>query len=109
AEIKNLNSFRAVKDALEYEARRQAQLLSAGERVIQETRLWDAVRGVTVTMRSKEEAHDYRYFPDPDLVPLRADPELVERLKAETPELPAERRARFSSQYGLSDYDAMVL
>ena len=109
AEIKNLNSFRNVKDSLDYEFQRQSELVDGGGLVAQETRLFDAERGVTLSMRSKEEAHDYRYFPDPDLVPLRADPDLVERLKAETPELPAERRTRFTRQYGLTDYDAMVL
>ncbi|MBI4346630.1 MAG: Asp-tRNA(Asn)/Glu-tRNA(Gln) amidotransferase subunit GatB [Elusimicrobia bacterium] len=109
AEIKNLNSFKNVRDALEHEFGRQVALIKEGGRVVQETRLWDAGRGATFAMRSKEEAHDYRYFPEPDLVPLRADPDLIERLKAETPELPLMRRARLVSQYGLSDDAAGVL
>ncbi|MBI5200717.1 MAG: Asp-tRNA(Asn)/Glu-tRNA(Gln) amidotransferase subunit GatB [Elusimicrobia bacterium] len=109
AEIKNLNSFKGVRDALEHEFARQCALVEEGGKVVQETRLWDANRGATAPMRSKEEAHDYRYFPDPDLVPLRAEPDLVERLKRETPELPAQRRARFVSQYGLTEESAGVL
>jgi len=109
AEIKNLNSFKGVKDALEYEFRRQSALLDEGQRVVQETRLWDAGRMVTESMRSKEEAHDYRYFPDPDLVPLKADSRWIAELKAAMPELPAARRTRFTAQYNLSPYDAEVL
>ncbi|HAM35362.1 MAG TPA: Asp-tRNA(Asn)/Glu-tRNA(Gln) amidotransferase GatCAB subunit B [Elusimicrobia bacterium] len=109
AEIKNLNSVRAVKEALEHESLRQAGLLDAGEFVVQETRLWDARRGETVAMRSKEEAHDYRYFPDPDLLPLAAAGRRVEELRACLPELPAARRARFMSDYELSAYDAGIL
>ncbi len=109
AEIKNLNSFRAVRDAVDYEFRRQTALIEQGGRVVQETRLWDAAQMETRAMRSKEEAHDYRYFPDPDLVPLEASPVWIARLKGELPEAPAVRRARFSSQYGLSAYDAEVL
>jgi len=109
AEIKNLNSLRAVKDALDYEFRRQTQLLSCGGRVVQETRLWDPQAGLTAPLRSKEEAQDYRYFPDPDLPPLVADLKWVEGLRARLPEFPAARRARFKSDYGLSAYDAEVL
>ena len=109
AEIKNLNSFKNVKDALEYEYKRQAEILDGGGRVIQETRLWNANKAATFSMRSKEEAHDYRYFPDPDLVPLKADPAWVSRLRAGLPELPAVKRARFVKEYALSDYDADVL
>ncbi len=109
AEIKNLNSFHNVKQALDYEFCRQAELLDSGGRVVQETRLWDAQRGATASMRSKEEAHDYRYFPDPDLLPLLADAAWVARVKAELPELPAQRRARLTADFGLSDYDAEVL
>ena len=109
AEIKNLNSFKGVKDAIEYEFRRQVEVLGGGGRIVQETRLWDAVKQATFSMRSKEEAHDYRYFPDPDLVPLVADPRWVARLKAALPELPAARRARFISEFQLSSYDAEVL
>jgi aspartyl-tRNA(Asn)/glutamyl-tRNA(Gln) amidotransferase subunit B len=108
-ETKNMNSFRAVERAIAYEIERQAGLLNAGERIVQETRLWDADRGVTRTMRSKEEAHDYRYFPEPDLLPLHIAPAWVERVKRELPELPEQMRARFVTQYGLPDYDAEVL
>ena len=109
AEIKNLNSFKGVKDALEYEFRRQAEILDEGGRIVQETRLWDAHRQETKSMRSKEEAHDYRYFPDPDLVPLDADPKWIGEIKARLPELPAAKRTRFVQQYGLSEYDADVI
>ncbi len=109
AEIKNLNSFKNVKDAIEHEFRRQTELLEAGGRVIQETRLWNAETQATVAMRSKEDAHDYRYFPDPDLVPLTAAPERVAALKSALPELPAAKRARFVAALGLSAYDAEVL
>ncbi len=108
-EIKNLNSFKAVRDAIEHEVFRQAGELDAGARIRQETRLWDEKAQRTEPMRSKEEAHDYRYFPDPDLVPLEAATDLVARLKTELPELPRARRARLISAYGLSDYDAGVL
>jgi aspartyl-tRNA(Asn)/glutamyl-tRNA(Gln) amidotransferase subunit B len=108
-EIKNMNSFRSVKEALEFEVRRQTQALAAGERIVQETRLWDADRGYTRAMRSKEYAHDYRYFPEPDLVPLTIDRPWVEELRAGLPELPRARRARFVTQYGLPPYDAEVL
>ena len=109
AEIKNLNSFKNVKDAIEYEFRRQVELVESGGRVVQETRLWDAVNGRTNSMRSKEEAHDYRYFPDPDLVPLEADATWVAQLKARLPELPEARRRRFASEYQLPAGDAEVL
>jgi aspartyl-tRNA(Asn)/glutamyl-tRNA(Gln) amidotransferase subunit B len=108
-EIKNLNSFRNVQRALEYEVHRQAEELGAGRRVVQETRLFDADRGVTRSMRSKEYAHDYRYFPEPDLVPLKLDPAWVESVRAALPELPRARRRRFVSQYGLPPYDAEIL
>jgi aspartyl-tRNA(Asn)/glutamyl-tRNA(Gln) amidotransferase subunit B len=108
-EIKNLNSFRNVQHALEYEARRQAEELEAGRRIVQETRLFDADRGVTRSMRSKEYAHDYRYFPEPDLVPLQLDPAWIESIRAALPELPRARRQRFVSQYGLPVYDAGLL
>jgi aspartyl-tRNA(Asn)/glutamyl-tRNA(Gln) amidotransferase subunit B len=108
-EIKNLNSFRNVQHALEYEVRRQAQALSAGQRVVQETRLFDADRGTTRSMRSKEYAHDYRYFPEPDLVPLRLDMAWVESVRVALPELPRAQRQRFVSQYGLPAYDAEIL
>ena len=109
AEIKNLNSFKGVKDALDYEFRRQVELIESGGRVVQETRLWSASAMATAPMRSKEEAHDYRYFPDPDLPPLEAGRAWLEGLKAGLPELPAARRAGFLAQYRLSLYDAEVL
>jgi aspartyl-tRNA(Asn)/glutamyl-tRNA(Gln) amidotransferase subunit B len=109
AEIKNLNSFRNVARAIQYEVARQAALLDAGGRVVQETRLWNADRAETVSMRSKEEAHDYRYFPEPDLPPLVVSPAWVEEVRAALPELPADKRRRFVSAYGLPDYDAGVL
>jgi len=108
-EVKNMNSFRSVKLALEHEAARQARLLSAGERIVRETRHWDETRGITFSSRSKEEAHDYRYFPEPDLPPLALDPGYVERVRAALPELPAARRERLQRQYGLPPYDAGVL
>ena len=108
-ELKNMNSFRAVQRALEYEVRRQEALLSEGEPVIRETRHWNEQRGITVSMRSKEESHDYRYFPDPDLVPVVLSPEQIEAWRAQLPELPAARARRFVSQYGLPVYDAGVL
>ena len=106
AEVKNLNSFRFLQKALEYEIHRQIDLLDEGGRVEQETRLFDSAAGVTVSMRSKEEAHDYRYFPDPDLPPVIADAERVRAIQAQMPELPAARRRRFVSAYGLPEYDA---
>ena len=106
AEVKNLNSFRFLQKALEYEIERQIDLLNEGGRVVQETRLWDAAAGVTISMRSKEEAHDYRYFPEPDLPPLVVSRERVEAIRAAMPELPAARRARFVVEYGLPEYDA---
>ena len=109
AEIKNLNSFKGVKEALEYEYGRQASVLEGGGRIVLETRLWDAQRMATFSMRSKEEAHDYRYFPDPDLVPLVAEPRWVQSLQAALPELPAAKRRRFETSYALSEYDADVL
>ncbi|HOS42670.1 MAG TPA: Asp-tRNA(Asn)/Glu-tRNA(Gln) amidotransferase subunit GatB [Armatimonadota bacterium] len=108
-EIKNLNSYRTVIRGIEYEVARQTALHRNGERVAQETRLFDDARGITLAMRDKEEAHDYRYFPDPDLVPMRFTPEYLERLRAGLPELPAARRARFISAYGLPAYDAALL
>jgi aspartyl-tRNA(Asn)/glutamyl-tRNA(Gln) amidotransferase subunit B len=109
AEIKNLNSFRNVARAIEHEVSRQAAVIESGGKVIQETRLWNADRGETVSMRSKEEAHDYRYFPEPDLPPLVVSSAWVEEIRRTLPELPAEKRARFASEYGLPAYDASVL
>jgi aspartyl-tRNA(Asn)/glutamyl-tRNA(Gln) amidotransferase subunit B len=108
-EIKNVNSIRYVQQAIEYEARRQIEIIEDGGTIRQETRLYDPGKGVTRSMRSKEHAHDYRYFPDPDLLPLVLDPAWVNGIKASLPELPDEKRARFVSQYGLSDYDSGVL
>jgi aspartyl-tRNA(Asn)/glutamyl-tRNA(Gln) amidotransferase subunit B len=108
-ELKNMNSFRNVQKALDYEIRRQTALLDQGEKVIQETRLWDAARGVTASMRGKEEAHDYRYFPDPDLVPLGIDPQWIEKIRAALPELPDTKKERFIRDYGIPDYDAEIL
>ena len=109
AEVKNLNSFRYLTHALEYEIERQVQLLESGGRVTQETRLWNVAAGRTEPMRSKEYAHDYRYFPEPDLLPVEASAELLERVRAEMPELPAARRARIVREYGITAYDAGVL
>jgi aspartyl-tRNA(Asn)/glutamyl-tRNA(Gln) amidotransferase subunit B len=108
-EIKNMNSFRFIQAAIEYEARRQIEILESGGKVDQETRLFDPNKGETRSMRSKEDAHDYRYFPDPDLLPLEFDDRFIENIKASLPELPDEKRARFESEYGLSRYDAGVL
>lgn len=109
AEIKNLNSFRYLKLALEYEIERQVELIEAGGKVIQETRLYNVDLGKTVSMRSKEHAHDYRYFPEPDLVPLRVSAHWLGEVAGKLPELPAARRDRFASDYGLREYDAQVL
>lgn len=108
-EIKNVNSIRYVMQAIEYEAGRQVELIEDGGKVDQETRLWDVAKGVTRPMRSKEHAHDYRYFPDPDLLPLVLDPKEIARIKAEMPELPDAKKARFVEQYKLTPYDASVL
>src|SRR5712671_4117731 len=104
AEVKNLNSFRFLQKALEHEISRQIDLLDEGGRVRQETRLWDAAAGVTVSMRSKEEAHDYRYFPEPDLPPVDVSAARLEAIRATMPELPDARRQRFVAAYGLPDY-----
>ena len=108
-EIKNLNSFRHVHRALEHEIERQIALLESGGTVEHETRLWDAAAGRTFSMRSKEEAHDYRYFPEPDLPPLRIETAVIQDLKQTLPELPDARRRRFVTQYALPDYDAALL
>jgi aspartyl-tRNA(Asn)/glutamyl-tRNA(Gln) amidotransferase subunit B len=108
-EVKNLNSFRYVQRALEYEIERQATVLEEGGRVEHETRLWDTGAGRTFPMRGKEEAHDYRYFPEPDLPPLELDPGWIEEIRSGLPELPDARRRRFVGQYGLPDYDAALL
>lgn len=108
-EIKNVNSFRFISQAIQYEARRQIEILEDGGSIIQETRLFDPVKGETRSMRSKEEANDYRYFPDPDLLPLELEQAWINEIKANLPELPDEKRRRLMEQYGLSQYDAVVL
>jgi aspartyl-tRNA(Asn)/glutamyl-tRNA(Gln) amidotransferase subunit B len=108
-EIKNMNSFRFVEKALDYEIKRQIRILKEGGKIIQETRLWDSNRGVTESMRSKEEAHDYRYFPEPDLVPVEVDTAWIEEIRAKIVELPDSRRHRLISQYGLPEHDADLL
>jgi len=108
-ELKNINSFKFVKDAIEYEIKRQTKVLNEGGKINQETRLWNLDRGETVVMRSKEEAHDYRYFPDPDLVPLKLEKEWIEGCRKHVAELPAARLQRFVSEFALSEYDAGVL
>jgi aspartyl-tRNA(Asn)/glutamyl-tRNA(Gln) amidotransferase subunit B len=108
-ELKNINSFKFVKDAIEYEIKRQTKVLNEGGKIYQETRLWDVDKGQTAVMRSKEEAHDYRYFPDPDLVPVKMTPERLDEGRRTLPELPGARQARFVSQYGLPEYDADVV
>ncbi len=108
-EIKNVNSYRYIQQAIEHEARRQVELLEDGVAIRQETRLFDPHKGETRSMRSKEEAHDYRYFPDPDLLPLELDPAWIKQIEASLPELPDAKKARLQSQYGLSVYDAGVL
>jgi aspartyl-tRNA(Asn)/glutamyl-tRNA(Gln) amidotransferase subunit B len=109
AEVKNMNSMRSVRDAISHEVARQTALVEAGGRVVQETRLWSQDQCTTRSMRSKEEAHDYRYFPDPDLVPLQLSKEYVETMRATLPELPDARRVRYETELGLSPYDASVL
>lgn len=108
-ELKNMNSFRHVQRALEYEIKRQMFVIDGGNEVVQETRLWDESQGVTYAMRGKEEAHDYRYFPDPDLVPIQVDDTWIDDIRKSLPELPEAKRVRFIEEYGLSPYDAAVL
>ena len=108
-EIKNMNSFRYVEKALDYEIKRQIRALQDGVRIIQETRLWNTEKGVTESMRSKEEAHDYRYFPDPDLMPIEFEKSLIDRIQSELVELPDEKHRRFVDEYGISDEDAGLL
>jgi aspartyl-tRNA(Asn)/glutamyl-tRNA(Gln) amidotransferase subunit B len=109
AEIKNLNSFRFVEKAINFEVERQIELIESGGKVVQETRLYDPDKGETRSMRSKEEANDYRYFPDPDLLPVVLEPGFIEAVRATLPELPDEKAARFVREHGLSEYDAGVL
>jgi aspartyl-tRNA(Asn)/glutamyl-tRNA(Gln) amidotransferase subunit B len=108
-EVKNMNSFRSVERAIGHEIDRQRHALESGEGVVQETRGWDEVRGVTYRMRLKESSHDYRYFPEPDLPPLRLDPAWLDAIRSAMPELPAARRTRYVGQLGLSRYDAAIL
>ncbi|RKQ71914.1 aspartyl/glutamyl-tRNA(Asn/Gln) amidotransferase subunit B [Litorimonas taeanensis] len=108
-EIKNVNSMRFIRQAINYEARRHIEIIEAGGTIDQETRLFDSVKGETRTMRSKEDAHDYRYFPDPDLLPLKLEQSFVDRIKSELPEMPDARKSRFMSDYGLPEYDARIL
>ncbi|MFM8536290.1 MAG: Asp-tRNA(Asn)/Glu-tRNA(Gln) amidotransferase subunit GatB [Acidimicrobiia bacterium] len=108
-EIKNVNSIRFVKQAIEYEARRQVEIIEGGGKIVQETRLFDPGKGETRSLRTKEDAHDYRYFPDPDLLPLVLEQKFVDDIRATLPELPDARKARFISEYGLTPYDAGVL
>ena len=109
AELKNMNSFKGVKDALTFEVSRQTELLEAGKIMTQETLLWDADKGITVPMRSKEGAKDYRYFPDPDLTVFIMDQSIISKIKAQLPELPQHKMRRFMQDYGLSEYDAKIL
>ncbi len=109
AELKNLNSFRFVEKAIEYEIHRQIAVINSGGRIVQETRLYDSAKNVTQSMRSKEEAHDYRYFPEPDLPPLVVSPKWVETVKSQLPELPDEKAQRFVKEFGLPEYDAKVI
>src|SRR5207245_3712877 len=108
-ELKNINSFKFVKAAMEYEIKRQTKVLSEGGKIVQETRLSDPEKGETAVMRSKEEAHDYRYFPEPDLIPLRITPAMIDQGRKTLLELPAAKHKRFMEEYGLSDYSAEVL
>jgi len=108
-ELKNINSFKYVNDAIEYEIKRQTKVLNEGGKIYQETRLWNIDRGETAVMRSKEEAHDYRYFPDPDLVPLQLNEDWIEGFRSSLPELPAVRARRLIAEYGLPEYDAGVI
>ena len=108
-EMKNINSFKFVKDAIEYEIKRQTKVLNEGGKINQETRLWNLERGETAVMRSKEEAHDYRYFPDPDLVPLQISKEWIDQVRSSLAELPADRRNRLEREFGFSEYSAGVL
>jgi aspartyl-tRNA(Asn)/glutamyl-tRNA(Gln) amidotransferase subunit B len=109
AEIKNMNSFKAVKKALQFEVNRQRKLLAEGEKIVQETRHWDESRNITISMRSKEEAHDYRYFPEPDLLPIKVDLKMIDEIKRNLPELPEARRERFIKNYQIPEYDAEIL
>ncbi|PKM92881.1 MAG: Asp-tRNA(Asn)/Glu-tRNA(Gln) amidotransferase GatCAB subunit B [Elusimicrobia bacterium HGW-Elusimicrobia-4] len=108
-ELKNMNSFKAIRDALNYEIERQTESLNSGEKILQDTRLWDEKSGATVSMRSKEQAHDYRYFPEPDLAPVEIDEKFLDEIRKNLVELPKDRKKRFIEKFGFSDYDAGVL
>ena len=108
-ELKNMNSFRNVMRALEYEVQREASVLDSGDKIIQETRLWNVDRGISESMRGKEEAHDYRYFPDPDLVPIVIEDAWIDEIRKTMPELPREKKQRFINQYNIPEYDAAIL
>jgi len=108
-EIKNMNSFKAVKKALQFEVNRQKKLLAEGEKIVQETKHWDESKNVTISMRSKEEAHDYRYFPEPDLLPIKVDVKMIDKIRKSLPELPEARRKRFIKNYQIPEYDAELL
>ncbi|MFQ5735589.1 MAG: Asp-tRNA(Asn)/Glu-tRNA(Gln) amidotransferase subunit GatB [Thermodesulfobacteriota bacterium] len=109
SELKNMNSFRFVRDAIDYEIDRQIDVVESGGKVVQETRLFDSAKGITLSMRSKEEAHDYRYFPEPDLLPLIVEDALIEEVRSTMPELPRQKRERFVTELGIPEYDAGVL
>ena len=108
-EIKNVNSIKFMQSAIEYEAKRQVELLEGGQKIDQETRLFDTKKNITRSMRSKEDAHDYRYFPDPDLLPLQIDKKLVEKIEKDLPELPDAKKERFMKEHNLSSYEANIL
>ncbi|MBP3337614.1 MAG: Asp-tRNA(Asn)/Glu-tRNA(Gln) amidotransferase subunit GatB [Clostridia bacterium] len=108
-EMKNVNSFSAAVRSMDYEVKRQIEIVEAGGEIVQETRRWDDTKGVSVLMRTKEDAHDYRYFPEPDLLPIIISDEWIEAVRSRLPELPAERRARYINEYGLTEYDASVI
>lgn len=108
-EVKNMNSFRFVQKALDYEAKRQIKILDEGGHIVQETRLWDSIQGITTSMRTKEYAHDYRYFPEPDLAPLVVEPEWIEEIRSYLPELPLKKKERFIKEYEIPEYDAETL
>lgn len=108
-ELKNINSFRFIEKALEYEIQRQVDAVESGQAIVQETRLFDSTKNITVAMRSKEEAHDYRYFPDPDLLPIRVTQEWIDQIKSNLPELPLQRATRFQQEYSIPQYDSFIL
>jgi aspartyl-tRNA(Asn)/glutamyl-tRNA(Gln) amidotransferase subunit B len=108
-ELKNINSFRFIEKAIQYEIERQIDSIEAGQPIVQETRLYDSTKNKTFSMRSKEEAHDYRYFPEPDLIPLKVEEAFIQKIKENLPELPIQRAQRFQKEYSLPEYDAQIL